>query len=69
MLDRQAQIIDFEAGPRYKGINMANAGDEVDIPDPFQLIPLREGEPFAGGDECDLDVLSAHVPTVAAPAR
>lgn len=44
MLDRQAQVIDFEAGPRYKGINMANAGDEVDIPEPFNLIPLREGE-------------------------
>ncbi len=44
MLDRQAQVIDFESGPRYIGLNMANAGDEVDIPDPFQLLPLREGE-------------------------
>lgn len=43
-LDREAQVIDFESGPRYKGINMANSGDETDIPDPFQLLPLREGE-------------------------
>jgi hypothetical protein len=44
MLDRQAAVIDFEAGPRYKGLNMGSGGDEVDIPDPFNLIPLREGE-------------------------
>lgn len=44
MLDRQQQVIDFEAGPRYKGLNMANSGDEVDMPDAFELLPLREGE-------------------------
>lgn len=53
MLDRTAQVIDFEAGPRYKGINMANAGDEVDIPEPFNLIPLREGE--------DIQQIDTHV--------
>ncbi len=44
MLDRQQLVIQFESGPRYKGLNMANSGDEVDIPDPFNLVPLREGE-------------------------
>jgi hypothetical protein len=44
MLDRQDQVIAFEAGPRYKGLNMAASSDEADLPDPFQLLPLREGE-------------------------
>lgn len=44
MLDRQAEVIEFESGPRYKGMGMANSGDEVDVPAPFELIPLREGE-------------------------
>jgi hypothetical protein len=44
MLDRQAEVINFESGPRYKGLNMANSGDEVDIPDAFSLIPLGEGQ-------------------------
>lgn len=43
MLDRQHEVIRFESGPRYKGMNMANSGDEVDLPDPFNLVPLREG--------------------------
>lgn len=47
MWDRQHDVIEFEAGPRFKGLNMANSGDEVDIPDPFHLIPLREGEDIA----------------------
>lgn len=44
MLDRQGEVIEFESGPRYKGLNMANSGDEVDMPAPFELLPLREGE-------------------------
>lgn len=44
MLDRQQQVIEFESGPRYKGLNMANSDDEIDIPAPFQMLPLREGE-------------------------
>lgn len=44
LLDRQAAVIDFESGPRYKGLNMANSGDDVDVPGPFEMMPLREGE-------------------------
>jgi len=44
MLDRQSQIIDFESGPRYIGMGMANSGDEVDIPGPFEKIDLRDNE-------------------------
>lgn len=44
MWDRQREVIDFEAGPRFKGMNMANSGDEVDVPEAFHMIPLREGE-------------------------
>lgn len=44
MLDRQDQVIAFESGPRYKGLNMANSSDEADLPPPFMLLPLREGE-------------------------
>lgn len=44
MLDRQQEVIEFESGPRYKGLNMANSGDEVDMPAPFEMLPLREGE-------------------------
>lgn len=47
MWDRQHQVIEWESGPRFKGLNMANSGDEVDIPDPFHMIPLREGEDIA----------------------
>lgn len=43
-LDREHQVIQFESGPRFKGLNMANSGDEVDIPAPFHLVPLSEGE-------------------------
>jgi hypothetical protein len=43
MLDRQSQVIDFESGPRYKGLNFGTGGDEIDLPDPFHLVPLREG--------------------------
>lgn len=43
LLDRQQQVIEFESGPRYKGLNMANS-DEVDIPSAFEMLPLREGE-------------------------
>jgi hypothetical protein len=44
MLDRQASVIEFESGPRYMGLNMGNSGDDIDVPGPFELIPLREGE-------------------------
>lgn len=44
MLDRQHKVIEFEAGPRYKGLNMFHTKDEVSVPGPFQMIPLREGE-------------------------
>lgn len=44
MLDRQQRVIRFESGPRYIGLNMFNTGDEIDVPEPFQLLPLREGE-------------------------
>lgn len=47
MWDRQHQVIEFESGPRFKGLNMFNSGDEVDIPPPFHLLPLREGEDIA----------------------
>jgi hypothetical protein len=47
MLDRQHQVIEFESGPRFKGLNMFNSGDEVDVPPPFHLVPLREGEDIA----------------------
>ena len=44
MLDRQHRVIEFESGPRYQGLNMYHARDEVDVPAPFGLLPLREGE-------------------------
>lgn len=43
MIDRQQQVINFESGPRYKGLNFGTGGDEVDLPEPFNLVPLREG--------------------------
>lgn len=43
-LDREHQVVQFESGPRFKGMNMVNSGDEVDIPAPFHLVPLNEGE-------------------------
>lgn len=42
MLDREAQVIDFESGPRYLGVNFGE-GSEVDLPDPFELLPMAEG--------------------------
>lgn len=44
LMDRQQEVIDFEAGPRYKGMGLYHSGDEVDVPGPFEMIPLREGE-------------------------
>lgn len=44
MLDRQQQVIDFAAGPRYKGLNMASSQDDIDMPGPFELLPLNDGE-------------------------
>jgi hypothetical protein len=47
MLTRQREVIDYESGPRYKGLNMLNSSEEVSVPPPFQMIPLREGEDIA----------------------
>lgn len=44
MLDRQQVVIDFESGPRYKGIGMYGTNVEADLPDPFHYLPLREGQ-------------------------
>lgn len=44
LLSRQHEVVEFESGPRYKGMGMANTGDEVDVPAPFELLPLNEGE-------------------------
>lgn len=44
LLTRQHEVVEFESGPRYIGLNMANSADEADVPGPFELLPLREGE-------------------------
>lgn len=44
MLNLQHEVIEFEAGPRYKGLNMAHSTDEVEMPNRFEMLPLREGE-------------------------
>jgi len=44
LLARQHEVVEFESGPRYIGLNMANTADEVDVPAPFELLPLQEGE-------------------------
>jgi hypothetical protein len=44
LIARQHEVVEFESGPRYVGLNMANSGDDVDVPGPFELLPLREGE-------------------------
>jgi len=44
LLSRQHEVVEFESGPRYVGINMGNSGDDYDVPGPFELLPLREGE-------------------------
>jgi hypothetical protein len=43
-LDRQHQIIEFESGPRYKGLNMGFGDETIEVPDPGSILPLREGE-------------------------
>lgn len=43
LLTRQHEVIEFESGPRYVGIGMKNA-DEVDIPAPFELLPLDDNQ-------------------------
>ena len=43
-LDRQHTVIEFESGPRYKGLNMAMTNSQVEIPDPGWIMPLRDGE-------------------------
>lgn len=44
MLTRQQEVIDFESGPRYKGLNMGNSSTEVEMPGPFELLPLNDLE-------------------------
>lgn len=44
LMDRQQTVIEFESGPRYIGEGLANSGDEVTVPGPFEMLPLREGE-------------------------
>lgn len=41
LLARQHDVVEFESGPRYIGLNM---NDEYDVPKPFEMLPLREGE-------------------------
>jgi len=43
LLTRQHEVIEFESGPRYIGIGMKNS-DEADIPAPFELLPLDDGQ-------------------------
>lgn len=43
LLARQHEVIEFESGPRYIGIGMKNS-DEVDIPLPFELLPLDDNQ-------------------------
>jgi len=43
LLTRQHEVIEFESGPRYIGIGMKNA-DDVDIPAPFELLPLDDNQ-------------------------
>jgi len=43
-LDRQHAVIEFESGPRYKGLNMGFADEAVEVPLPGNILPLREGE-------------------------
>jgi hypothetical protein len=43
-LDRQHQVIEFESGPRYKGLNMGFGDESIDVPEPGMILPLREGE-------------------------
>ena len=43
LLTRQHEVIEFESGPRYLGIGMKNS-DDVDIPAPFELLPLDDNQ-------------------------
>lgn len=43
-LDRQHLVIEFESGPRYKGLNMGLGDEAIEVPMPGNIIPLREGE-------------------------
>ena len=43
-LDRQHAVIEFESGPRYKGLNMGFGDEVVEVPLPGNILPLREGE-------------------------
>jgi hypothetical protein len=43
-LDRQHAVIEFESGPRYKGLNMGFGDDTIEVPLPGNILPLREGE-------------------------
>lgn len=46
LLTRQHEVIKFESGPRFKGVGLKNQGD-VDMPAPFELIPLDVDEDVA----------------------
>ncbi len=43
-MDRQHAVIEFESGPRYKGLNMGFGDEAVEVPLPGNILPLREGE-------------------------
>lgn len=46
LLTRQHEVIEFESGPRFKGVGLKNRGD-IDIPAPFELLPLDVDEDVA----------------------
>lgn len=46
MLTRQHEVIEFESGPRFKGIGLKNNTD-ADMPGPFEMIPLDVDEDVA----------------------
>lgn len=46
LLTKQHEVIEFESGPRFKGIGLKNQAD-VDMPGPFELLPLDVDEDVA----------------------
>ncbi len=44
LIDREAEVIDIESGPRYKGMGLRNSSDEIDVPGPFEMVPLGLGQ-------------------------
>lgn len=44
-LDKEQDVIEFESGPRYKGLNMdGGTGEQVDMPRAGEMIPLPTGQ-------------------------